>query len=291
MILRARAVVTMDGAPLSDGAVVIANRTIAAIGSWKEIARHHTGEILNLGECALMPGLINAHCHLDYTELRGAILPPVSFTAWIRAINARKAAWSEADYARSIATGFAEARGFGTTSVVNLEAAPNVITKLDSVPLRTWWMAEMIDLRERVSPAGLLKSLPGRVGLAPHAPYTASAELYAATARTGAEQNLLLATHLAESSEEMQMFADADGPLFEFVKSIGRPMEDCGGTTPLRVLLDAKVLDDGWIVAHLNELTESDFAALQDPPHFHIAHCPRSHAYFGHTRFAFERLK
>ena len=50
--------------------------------------------------------------------------------------------------------------------------------------------------------------------------------------------NILLTTHLAESREEMEMFRDASGPLYEFIKSIGRPMDDCGSKTPLELFLD-----------------------------------------------------
>jgi cytosine/adenosine deaminase-related metal-dependent hydrolase len=291
MILRARSVVTMDGAPIANGAVAINGGTIASVGAWDEIAQHQTGDVVDLGEVALMPGLINAHCHFDYTDLRGVIPPPTSFTGWVQAINAQKARWTEDDYLRSIRAGYAEAASFGTTTVVNLAAVPQLQSKLRHLSLRTWWLAEMIDVRERVSPAEVLRSLRSPAGLAPHAPYTASASLYAQSAALSGRRDLLLTTHIAESREEMQMFAAAAGPLFEFMKEIGRPMDDCGSRTPLAYLLSLGVLDDRWIVAHLNELIETDFAALEYAPRFHIAHCPRSHAYFGNTPFAFARLK
>ena len=52
-----------------------------------------------------------------------------------------------------------------------------------------------------------------------------------------------MTTHLAESCEEMQMFRDADGPLYDFLKSIGRPMDDCGGNTPLSSLLQSQAVE------------------------------------------------
>jgi cytosine/adenosine deaminase-related metal-dependent hydrolase len=127
--------------------------------------------------------------------------------------------------------------------------------------------------------------------LAPHAPYTASAQLYSEAAALAQKQNLLLTTHLAESPEEMSMFRDASGPLFEFLQSIGRPMDDCGGATPISRLSRSQELDERWIVVHLNEITESDFDLLARGRKFHIAHCPRSHAFFGHTPFALRRLQ
>ena len=81
----------------------------------------------------------------------------------------------------------------------------------------------------------------------------------------------------------MEMFRQGRGELFDFMKGIGRPMEDCGRATPLALMLDRGVLNARWLVAHLNELTEEDFQLLQVAPKFHIVHCPRSHAHFGHS--------
>jgi cytosine/adenosine deaminase-related metal-dependent hydrolase len=92
----------------------------------------------------------------------------------------------------------------------------------------------------------------------------------------------------------MEMFRDASGTLYEFMKSIGRPMVGCGNETPLGIFVGApggRALPQ-WIVAHMNELTETDFKLLERPnSKFHVVHCPRSHNYFGHSPFAFDRLR
>src|SRR5215831_11417957 len=187
MIVRARTVVTMDGAPIENGAVAVSGNQIADVGKFDEIRAHNAGEIADLGEQALLPGLINAHCHLDYTCLRGKIPPQESFADWIRAINAEKAKLSPKDYIASIKDGFAEAKRFGTTTIANLTAFPELIPQIRA-PIRTWWFAELIDVRApersneivdlaiqflgRARPPGA----PG--GLAPHALFTASKNLY-----------------------------------------------------------------------------------------------------------------
>lgn len=71
MILRARYVVTMDGPPIENGAVAIHGNRIIDVGTFDEIRARASDEVVDLGERALLPGLINAHCHLDYTGLRG----------------------------------------------------------------------------------------------------------------------------------------------------------------------------------------------------------------------------
>jgi cytosine/adenosine deaminase-related metal-dependent hydrolase len=111
-------------------------------------------------------------------------------------------------------------------------------------------------------------------------------------AEAAARNKMPLTMHLAESSEEMEMFRDGRGPLFDLLQSLGRPTDDCGtGRTPLAVMLDRQTIDERWIVVHLNELAEEDFARLERGPRFHIAHCPRSGRYFQHTPFALQRLR
>jgi cytosine/adenosine deaminase-related metal-dependent hydrolase len=317
MIIRARAVVTMDGPPIENGAVVVEGSRIVDVGSFNEVRAHNSGEVFDLGEQALLPGLINAHCHLDYTCLRGKIPPQESFADWIRAINAEKAKLSARDYLASITEGFSEAKRLGTTTIANLTAFPELVSQISS-PIRTWWFAELIDVRspERANElidlaTGALKrarNSGGGLGLAPHALFTASANLYRRCEEIARREKILLTTHLAESCEEMEMFRDGSGPLYDFMKNIGRPMSDCGDQTSLGHFLktvkdsstalrsawnDKKAIqnDPEWIVAHLNELAESDFELLETSKRkFHVVHSPRSHDYFGHRRFPFERL-
>jgi cytosine/adenosine deaminase-related metal-dependent hydrolase len=335
MIIRARTVVTMDRTPIENGAVAVSGNRIVDVGAFDDVKGRNTGNHLDLGAKVLLPGLINAHCHLDYTGLRGKIPPQDSFTDWIRAINAEKSALSQKDYFASINDGFQEAKRFGTTAIANLTAFPELISQIQP-PIRTWWFAELIDIRapERAdefvdSAIDALRSSMAcadmsalskrsrsrriaapqtpRWGLAPHAMFTASKDLFRRCEEIAQENDILLTTHLAESREEMEMFRDASGPLYEFIKSIGRPMNDCRSETPLERFLHLigsggspnrlKTIEVNrpypfWIVAHLNELTESDFDSLERlNSKFQIVHCPRSRNYFGHSPFAFERLR
>ena len=303
MIIRARDVVTMDGAPIENGAVAISGDRITDVGKFDQIKTRNSGAVVDLGEQALLPGLINAHCHLDYTCLRGKIPQQQSFTDWIRAINAEKSKLSPPDFIASISEGFAESKRFGTTTIANLTAFPELIRQFSEAPLRTWWFAELIDVRSPERVSELVDSVVDSLkfgqnhGLAPHALFTASKNLYQRCEEAGA--NVLLTTHLAESREEMEMFRDASGPLYEFMKSIGRDMHDCGNDTPLELFVGASHASAAgtnralsqWIVAHVNELTQSDFQLLEKMRmKFHVVHSPRSHQYFGHSPFPFNRL-
>jgi cytosine/adenosine deaminase-related metal-dependent hydrolase len=297
MIIRARVVVTMAGPPIANGAVAIAGERIVGVGPLAEIRKRHGGEEIDLGEHALLPGLLNAHCHLDYTCLRGKIAPQKTFTDWIRAINMEKSRLAEEDYLRSINHGFLEAKRFGTTALANLEAFPDLVRKVHE-PLRTWWFAELIDFRTPESAkegAGHAFDSLGAAehrGLAPHAPFTASKNLYRCCSELARGNEVFLTTHVAESEEEMAMFRDRSGALCEFMEEIGRDMTDCGQGTPLSHFMKSALPGEPWLVAHLNELAGGDWELLAGPKlNVHIVHCPRSHRYFRHSPFQFERLR
>jgi len=186
-----------------------------------------------------------------------------------------------------------------------------LISQIDP-PIRTWWFAELIDVRDP-SRANELVDLAveslkpaANWGLAPHALFTASANLYRRCEEVAHREHILLTTHLAESREEMSMFRDGAGPLYDFMRSIGRPMDDCGHETPLALFVNTigappstslrtgsgRTLPTEWIIAHLNELAETDFELLETfRGKFHVVHSPRSHDYFAHSAFAFERLR
>jgi cytosine/adenosine deaminase-related metal-dependent hydrolase len=302
MIIRARVVVTMDGPPIDNGALAISGDQIVDVGKFSEVSKRQSNqEIVDLGEQVMLPGLINAHCHLDYTCLRGKILSPESFADWIRAINAEKAKLSPEDYVRSINQGFAESKRFGTTTIANLTAFSELVGQIKE-SMRTWWLAELIDVRDSSRAKEIVDLAVEHLkskkhwGLAPHAPFTASADLYRRCGEIAQREKILLTTHLAESREEMSMFRDGKGPLYVFLKGIGRDMSDCGKGTPVEWLLHrASPSRTGmgnrpYLMVHLNGLDGNDFDLLADIKHS-IVHCSRSHEYFGHSPFQFQKLR
>jgi cytosine/adenosine deaminase-related metal-dependent hydrolase len=76
VLLRARTVLPITAPPLEDGAVLVSGDRIRAVGPWSELRQNAVGPTVDLGEVVLLPGLVNAHCHLDYTRLAGRLTPP-----------------------------------------------------------------------------------------------------------------------------------------------------------------------------------------------------------------------
>ncbi len=289
MILRARTILPMDRQPLDNGAVAVTGNNITAIGSWAEIKAAYNGEVRDLGDVVLLPGLINAHCHLDYTDMAGQIAWRGSFADWIQQIVELKKTRTVADYAMAVGMGLEQLARTGTTTVVNVEAFLPLVTLFAETPIRVWWCPELIDLghegetesmvRDTVEFLGAHKNAGGGFGLSPHAPYTASRALYQAAAHSARSHGWLLTTHVAESDEEDAMFRLGTGPMYDYLLRLGRNMSDCTHAGMVRALAEAGALGPNCLAVHANHLIPSDIELLEQSG-THVVLCPRSHEFF-----------
>ena len=296
---RSRIILPLAAPPIEDGVVHVKGGRIVAVGRAPKFA---AAQVEDLGDAVLMPGLINAHCHLDFTIMRGAILQHGSFPNWVRRINDLKRTLSDDDYLQSISNGFAELRRWGTTSVFNIESFPELMLRMPPPPIRAWWFYELIDVRSRFHTeevvAGALAFFEkhpnwmGGFGLSPHAPYTASTTLYGLARFCCEKYSMPWTTHLAESEEEFDMFVRASGPLYHFLRDLGRGMHDVGGITPVARLFGDGAVPPGGILVHMNNLADSDYRLLATCARdITVVHCPKCHAYFERPPFALDRFR
>ena len=300
MILRARTVLPVSQPPVENGAVVISGNRIRAVGSWPDLRSSADGKILDLGEVILLPGLVNAHCHLDYTDMAGMLPPPKSFTDWIPLILAAKSGWGYSEYARSWLNGARMLLRTGTTTVGDIEAVPELLPEVwGATPLRVVSFLEMTGIRARRDPADILLEAVERIdslshprcsaGLSPHAPYSTLPGLLRLGAETARKRGWRLCIHVAESEPEFEMFLHARGRMHDWLQRNARDMSDCGLGSPVKHLARNKVLDENLLAVHVNLLAEGD-AELLGQQQVHVVHCPRSHAYFRHPPFQRRRL-
>lgn len=288
MILRARYVLPMATPPIENGAVWVRDNVVAAVGPAETVGA--AGEqTLDLGDVVLAPGLINAHCHLEYTCLRGEVEWRGSFVEWLAQMIAAKKLHSARDYAEATARGAEQLLDFGTTTVVNIVAFPRALDELPGLPLRTIWCLELIDLFQNKTPQEILAEaegfldarphLAGQHGFSPHAPYSASADLYMLSARAAKTRGVILTTHLAETAEEDDMFRRGTGPMYDYFLRAGRNMRDCKRLGPTGLLAEWGVLGPNCLAVHANCLTPADVKLLARTG-THVVHCPKSHRYF-----------
>jgi cytosine/adenosine deaminase-related metal-dependent hydrolase len=300
MLYLADIVLPISSPPLTHGAVRVEESEIVAVGPAADLPPQPGETVTDLGASTLLPGLINAHCHLDFTWFKGALSPKQGFTEWIKMINALRRSFTTQDYIDSIAEGFDLLAQGGTTTVANIEAFPELLPHLPVPPLRTWWFLELIDVRSRINEdETLLGALSffekhpewlGGFGLSPHAPYTASVDLYRLARTCGEKYGMLSTTHIAESVEEHEMFSHAKGPLYDFLASLGRDNSDCGQGSALSHLVEHGVIGPNCIIAHLNYLQDYDYELVARSG-ASVVHCPKCHTYFGHAPFPLKALR
>jgi cytosine/adenosine deaminase-related metal-dependent hydrolase len=303
-ILRARLVFPVVSPPIENGGVLILRNRVVAVGPWKsfpvELTCSPNGKVADLSEVILLPGLVNAHCHLDYTGMAGLWSPPKKFTEWIPQMLAAKAEWSYSDYARSWVQGAKMLLHSGTTTVADIEAAPELLPDVwDSTPLRVISFLELTGVRSKRDPKDIVAEAIEKINslthprnaaaLSPHAPYSTSPELLRLCAEAAREKNLAIAMHVAESEQEFDMYAHARGEMFDWLKRNGRDNSDCGLGTPLQHLERNDLVKENLLAIHANYLSETDFALLARQ-RVSVVHCPRSHQYFQHREFPLDQL-
>ena len=280
-LYRAKHVLPIASPPIEDGVVGVADGRIVAVGRRAEF----DGPFTDLGERVLLPGFVNAHCHLDYTNMAGKLPFKGCFADWIADIVVLKRLWRTKDYAASASAGLAALARAGTTTVCDIAASPGNLDLVANAPLRVLSCLELIDVAGKPAEEKFWERC---AGLAPHAPFTASKELYRKAHGYCRQRRKIFTTHLAESAEEAAMFEQRSGALYELLAVLGRSPEDCGRGSSVAWLDDCGALEDALVV-HANCLSDDDVVRL-GRAEAAVVHCPSSHRFYQHPPFPLARL-
>jgi cytosine/adenosine deaminase-related metal-dependent hydrolase len=232
--------------------------------------------------------------------MAGQIAPPARFTDWLQSITGNKTGWGYSDFAESWLAGAKMLQRSGTTTVGDIEMIPELLPEVwNATPLRVLSFLELTGVKSRRPPTEILRealekilSLPGGRShgtLSPHAPYSTTPELLRIVAETARNQNMRVATHVAESDQEFEMFMHGKGAMFDWIARSGRNMSDCGLGSPVQHLERQGALHENLLAIHVNYLAPGD-AKLLARRKVNVVHCPRSHDYFRHQAFPFAEL-
>jgi len=229
----------------SPGAVAVAGNVIVAVGPESEIRAQHTaGEIVDCGGGIMMPGLVNAHTHVPMNLLRG-LADDLRLDVWLMGymmpverefvspefvrlgtalacaelIRSGVTTFNDMYYFEEDVAKAAAAAGMRAVcgQTVMKFPAPDAEAYEDSLAMSRDFIARWKG-HELIVPA-----------IAPHAPYTCTAEILRATSAIAQEFDVPLHTHLAETSYEVDNMRSEQGmPVIPYVKK--------------QTLLDAKLI-------------------------------------------------
>lgn len=301
--LRARVVFPVAAPPLEGGVVVVENGRVSEVGR-----RVPAGMVeYDLGNSALLPGLVNAHTHLEFSSRKSQLgKPGMPLHEWVRLVIAQRQ--TTARIGKAVTHGLAESATAGVTTLADISrvvtpAYATAGSSADRPSPRVAILQEAIgysQARAQSATNGVQSSLADfsgqmheagatriTLGVSPHAPYTASPALVRELVSVAVDRGTPVALHLAESEEELELIHNGSGPFQELLEERGMwdPWAIPRGATPmdyLRILTKAR----NALVVHGNYLDDASLAMMgRHSSAMALVYCPRTHAFFEHSEY------
>jgi cytosine/adenosine deaminase-related metal-dependent hydrolase len=286
----ARWVLPIDAPPMEHGEVVVEDGRISAVRAAIS-PQYRDKNRRDFGEAVLLPGLVNAHTHWEYTALRG-FLEDVPFFPWVRALYAAKASLNAEDWLWSSRLGALESLAAGTTTIGDNTDAGVTMTVAAESGIRAIVYQEVFgidhrqpvpeilaDLQAKITMHQRLASERVRVGVSPHALYTVRPELMDALNKYVAQEHLPTSIHIAESGAESALTEFGTGEFAEMFARRGIEWT-VPHATPTQYADTLGVFGANTLAVHCVHQTPEDIALLAHSRSA-IVHCPKSNAKLG----------
>ncbi|SVD97967.1 uncharacterized protein METZ01_LOCUS450821, partial [marine metagenome] len=226
--IRFRALLPMTNSkPLENGQIIVEGGRIREISL--NTSSSTEGELIDLSDFLILPGFVNAHCHLSLSVLNRQIPSSVNFMSWVRSVVEKNelVTWENRVLALH-AQAKVMARS-GVTAFVDYIPHSKFIMEYSRLPFRQTLLLEVlgflpslveptVENLELVLEENLNRGKMVKLGLAPHAPYSVSSNLFQEVKRLADKYNCPLSSHVAEFSEELQFLQDGSGDIKDFLK-------------------------------------------------------------------------
>lgn len=249
------------------------------------LSRNHR----DLGDLVILPGLVNAHTHLELTHLRGKLPARRPMPQWLYGLRSHFPSLAQAHAA--VADGAAEALRTGTTTVGDVCHDNRAWRTLKRTPIRAVCFAEIMGIGPMTGGAidRLKRSIRGcrattriRFGICPHAPYTTSSAVYRDAVALARKKRWPLMTHLAETESERQLLRNGSGRFLDFLLHMGLMDSSVHfePQMPMEFAQQAGLLDGPAALLHCNFIDDRELKLLAESS-ASVVCCPRSNDFFG----------
>ena len=291
-IYYAKWILLSTGEILQNGAISVEGCRIASIGSRSRIKRRSSDHIVNVGDLFLLPGLINMHIHLDEGAVRGIPKDPEeTFASWITKKNSRLKQASPETQQTTIRLGARELLSHGITTVVDSSRSGISAPVLRNEPIRLCVIHE-VHPDDAIQEEAVINTLETRIalneksyrtGVGPYALFSLSPQHHRDVIKLASQNKLLWASHLAESSEELQAFSEQTGDLYFHIT---RKKEWPYGKTrgPMNTALANDLVPDNAVLFHCNYVNGQELEQLA-AKNVSIVQCFQYTSALGHKMF------
>ncbi len=294
-IVHADAIVSGDEGEIRDGAVVLGERgEVLDVGAAAEVLPRHAGPKVERVHGVLLPGLVNAHTHLELSALRGQVPGGAGFVHWVEHMLAVRSEVEPEDDAPAIERAVDDLVAFGTVAVGEVTNTLSAVKALARRGLVGCVFHEVFGvtrgpLDERI--ATLPRLMEEVVGAwptpeltyapTPHTLYTTHREIVSRLVREASERGVRVSVHLAEHSAERRFLEHGDGPVADWYEARLRlAREDMAypGASPLAFADRLGVLAPHVVCVHLTDARPDELAlvAQRGCP---VVFCPRSNLF------------
>ena len=285
--LAASWVLPVDGPPSPDGRVCVEGDRVAWVGGCGDPGAPG-GAVRDLGPGVLLPGLVNAHCHLELSHLCGVAPFGEGFVPWVESVVAARDRIGEEEVEAKTAGAIAALEGRGTVAVGDVSnrlahlgsLAASGLESVVFLEVLAWDPARAVETERWIDErlAGARKQSGVEVRLAAHAPHSVSPGLLRRlVARGGID-----AIHLAESPEESRFLESGGGAWAEFLarRGFAHVPFTPPGTSPVRYADEVGLLGPGLVAAHAVQVEAADREILSRRG-VSVVLCPRSNRNLG----------
>lgn len=267
--------------------MVVEHGRVAAVG---EGSAPGAAREVTLGRSVLLPGLVNAHTHLELSWLRGRVPPAERTPDWIRTLmRLRRQVHRDDPFAMGAAV--AEARRAGTALVGDITNTLAPVHALGASPLSARVFYELLgfgdaDPTERVAEVAAVVRAAARerlqTSVVPHAPYSVSPMLFREIAALAGREEWPTSVHVGESAEEIQLLRQGDGPWRDLLEELGvwNASWTPPGTGPVAYLESLGMLTGRTLVVHGVQLQDEELRRLAEIGATLVT-CPRSNLWVG----------
>ncbi|OGP13436.1 MAG: hypothetical protein A3I75_08015 [Deltaproteobacteria bacterium RIFCSPLOWO2_02_FULL_50_16] len=293
-ILTATYLLPIEGDPIPQGAIVIDEDHILDLGVQSDILpRYCSAKVTDYPQAVIMPGLVNAHAHLDRSTAP-SIQPDTSYISWLAEWIRVREDISAVMRRESILNGLYESLHHGTTCIGDMGNHTGALEPLLQSKMRLKIFPEFVGSTRENAPSqfeSTLKILDDisnknsnrlSAGVAPYSSYMLSKEMLSILARHAAYHQIPLKIHMAESFTEMEFFYEAKGEITETLfPSMG--WEDAEiplyRNTPLQYIHKIGLMKNAPILVGCLHLSNQDLELIKKTSS-KIVHCPRNNEFF-----------